>query len=250
MTLPIYDDAPTKPSFDRSHYLLEVTIKNLFLRYSVRRVLFITLTFRYPVTSPARARKRLNSFLNKFRKRYCSFIRVLGCHKNGGIHYHLLIPVSFDCHDNTRITAWSGALNDSSSKRDRELLDAMSPALRAESDWWTRTSPRYGFGRVQVAPIHSNAEAVRKYLLKQAPFLGQLGLGDTRYVHFWACSQNLKSGSIKFAWNSPGTAKGRARLKEWAAEQGCNSYEDLRAQFGSRWGWHYIQWCERQHATT
>ena len=249
MDIPIFNETARKRSFPRSQYLLNITIDNYLRRHPTTHVLFTTLTFRHPVKSPAEAHRRLNSFMNKLRKRYGSYLWVLGCHDSGGLHYHILVFVDFDCHAGTDLTAWSNPLADYTRDRDREQRNAMNPQLRAESEWWNRMAPRHGFGRVQVAPIYGTAERVHKYLLKQAPEACQISLGDTRNVRFWSCSRDLRVGTTKFAWNSLGAAKGRARIKQWAAEQGCNSYEELRALFGPRWGWKYKLSRERQQAT-
>jgi hypothetical protein len=42
----------------------------------------------------------------------------------------------------------------------------MNAALRAEATWWETNARLFGFGISEVAPIYSNAEAVRKYLTK------------------------------------------------------------------------------------
>jgi len=240
MLIPVFRPAARKASFGRSQFLLGNTIDNLFRHYPVSKALFITVTFPEAVTSPAEAHRRLNSFLNKIRTRYRIYIWVLGCHDSAALHYHILVFVSFDCHTDTDLTAWSNPVNDHLAKRDAEQHNAMNPALRAESDWWEETAPRFGFGRVQVAPVYSNPEAVRKYLLKQAPGACQIALGIVKNVRFWSCSRDMKSGTSKFAWNTRGGRLQRDRLQQWANEHGCNTYEELRQKIGPDWGYRFI----------
>jgi len=213
----------------------------------VNHVLFITATFRTKVAKPKEAHRRLNSLMNKLRKRYGSYLWVLGCQVRGSLHYHLLVFVAFDCHNGTDLTAWSAPLIDTDDK-DHAQRTAMNPLLRVESDWWTKMAPRFGFGRIEVAPVYSNPKRVRKYMQIQAPEACRIALGNTRYVRFWSCSRDLKSGSTKFAWKSPGAKRGRDMLKYWALEQGCLTYEDLCTKVGPRWGWQYIRWCDAQES--
>lgn len=239
MLIPTPEDLPSKRSFSHSQYLLRLTITNLFLHHPVCHVLFITLTFSRFVFNPQEAHRRLNSFMNKVRKRNPSYIWVLGCHDNGGLHYHLLVNVDFDSLTGTNLTTWSSPLNDDPRKRDQEQRNAMNPALRSESDWWTTTARRYGFGRVEVAPIYSTPEAIRKYLLKQAPAACRGALANRRNTRFWACSRDLKSGTTNFSWNTDGAKLHRQRLREWGAERGCASYEELRQKLGPKWGYQF-----------
>ena len=230
--------APSPKSLNRSFYLLGTTILNLFLRVGEHYILFVTTTFLTPVTSVAYAHKRLNSLLNKVRQRYGNFIWVLQPHTSGAIHYHLLIPVTFDCHNDTNLQAWSIR----NMHTDAERLHAMNPELRAESDWWTATAKAYGFGRVEVAPVYSNQEAVSKYLQRKEWLTRHWPFDERKNIRFWSCSTGLRSGTTKFSWNSPGGRINRDKLMEFAATLNCFTYEELQSQGGPRWGWDYMQW--------
>ena len=116
----------------------------------------------------------------------------------------------------------------------------MSSELRAEYDWWTATAPRYGFGRIDVAPIHSNAEAIRKYFTKTEWRHDHWVFQEVERLRFWGCSKSLKSGSTRFSWNTVGGQAGRTRMAAWAASQGCDSREALRALLGPTWGFQYF----------
>ena len=154
---------PLSDSFRKSQYLLGFTIDTLFLHRPVSHVLFVTVTSAKPLYSVKKGHDQLNKFFNKLRKHGREYLWVLEPQESGRIHYHLLIPVDFDAHDGTDLDAW----------RDHDVFpdvfreNSMNPALKVESDWWQATASRYGFGRVEVAPIYSNAEAIRKYMTKQ-----------------------------------------------------------------------------------
>ena len=248
----------TSAAFRNSRRLLELTIETLLDRLGVAQVLFITLTFKKPIRrSTKAAQKELNSLLNTIRERYDGYLWVLEAHMSGGVHYHLLVPVDFDCHDGTDLDAWreksfpmEGQYFRSENParcgvctRDNYLRNSMNPALRAEADWWQSTATSHGFGRVQVAPIYSNAECMRAYLTKQDWRTRPWPFKERKNIQFWRCSANLRVGNVKFAWATPGARQGREQMAAWARDYyGCESMDDLRCLLGPRWG--YIYRCE------
>ena len=227
-------DHTPRTSFAKSQFLLNATIDNLIRKHPVTHVIFVTLTFPNKILNPGVAQKKLNSLFNALRKRYGCYVWVLGWHASTGIHYHLLIPVPFDCHTGSDLSAWSSPLGTTTAAIDREQRNAMNPELQAESEWWHDNAPGYGFGRLQVAPIHSNGEAIRKYFLTQAQPAAHALVG-VRHVRFWSCSKNLRCGTMRFSWNSTRATQYRALLREWAAEHDCFSWDDLPDCFGPRW---------------
>lgn len=231
-------DAPGPRNLAKSFYLLGITIDNLFRRMGVERVLFVTLTFPDHVTSVREAHRRLNSLLNKLRKRYGNFVWVLQPHRSGRIHYHLLIPVQFDCHKGTLLNAWSELKAYSPADR----LHAMNPELRAESDWWTKAAEAHGFGVSQVAPVYSDGVRVRKYLQNRRWATQHWPFVERKSIRFWSCSKGLRSGSTNFSWNTTGGKIYRQKLAEYAATENCTSLDQLRRKLGRYWGWYYLQW--------
>lgn len=229
-----FKQAPVSKNIQKSLYLLGTTIDNLFRRHPLTYVAFATLTFPTPVKSPCEAHRHLNSFLNAIRKRGLPYIWVLEPHQKEGLHYHLLVVLPFNCHAGTQVERWADTIHDD---QKREL---MNPELRAEYDWWTATAPRYGFGRIDVAPIYSNAEAIRKYLTKTTWRHDHWVFDEVKRLRFWKCSRNLRSGRTNFTWNTPGSKASRDRMAAWAASQGCESMEALKALHGSRWGFKFL----------
>ena len=231
-------------SFRRSQHLLELTIMNLFRRYGHDHALFVTLTFAKRLYSIRAAQDKMNSLYNALRKRYASYIWVIEPHSSGAIHFHLLIPVTFDCHDGTDIDAWARPISNDPRREQRRCMNA---ALRAEDDWWQATAPAYGFGRVDVAPVYGGPDAMRQYMAK-AKWAEAMELPFTDYerFRFWGRSRSLKSGTINFSWNGPKGREWRVRMREWAAEYGCHTPEEARAKFGPPWGFYAILDIERK----
>lgn len=231
-----FRSAPLPRNFQRSQYLLTTTIINLFCHYLIEHVLFITLTFPDDVRSTAEAHRRLNSLMNKVRPRCLGYLYILQPQASGRIHYHLLVPVSFDAHDGTNLDAWENR----TMYTDKQRRQAMNPALRAEADWWENKAAAYGFGRVEVAPIYSNAEAVRKYMTKQDWRRRHWPFEETKNVRFWSCSRGLRVGTVKFSWETPNGRLRRERLRAWAQLRGCYSLDDVRRSLGRNWAWSFF----------
>lgn len=229
---------PLSDSFRKSQYLLGFAIDTLFLHRPVNQVLFVTLTSAKPLRSVKTGHIELNKFFNKLRKHGREYLYVLEPQESGRIHYHLLIPIEFDAHDSTDLDAW----------KDKDIFpdvyreNSMNPRLKAESDWWKATASRYGFGRIEVAPIYSNAEAIRKYMTKQDWRTGHWPFVEKKSVRFWSCSTGLRAGNVNFAWNSPGGQACRARLKDWANQQGCSTLGELPVMLGKNWGYQFHQY--------
>lgn len=208
----------------------------MFCRYGVGHVLFATVTFADRLKSTKEAHRRLNSFLNRVRKRIRGYLWVLEPHSNGTIHYHILLVVSFDAHRDTDLEPW--ALRQHFSDTDR--IKAMNPELFSEHTWWQDRASAYGFGRVELAPVYSNGRAMARYLGKCPWKMNHWPFEETKNVRFWCCSKSVRCGSTDFSWTSPAATLLRMELKKWAFERGCYAYEELRPKLGSKWGFEFF----------
>jgi len=239
--IPELDPLARDPKSLRKHYhILHLSLEQYFRRHQANETLSVTLTFARDVRSSYEAQRHLNSLNNAIRKRYGGYFWVLQLHHCGRIHFHLVIPAGFDCHNDTDLEAWA--------RKDRyspaQKRASMNRALRTESDWWEAKAASHGFGRIEVAPIHSTGEWLSKYLLKR-PTGVQLNFLEKR-TRFWGCSKHLKAGTIKFSWVSAGAKLGRQRKAAWAATHGCNSLEEVRERFGRHWGYMFL--CDMEYA--
>ena len=226
--------APLARNIQKSQLLLANVIDNLFVKHTASMILFITLTIP-GVRSTKEAHRRLNSLLNDVRPRYGKYAWVLQPQRSGVIHYHLLVPVTFDTHRGTDLDAWANrTLYD-----DAARLELMNGYLRAESDWWQARAPLFGFGRIEVAPVYSTGEQVSSYLTTQDWRSGHWPFEEEKSFRFWGCSRSARAGSVKFSWYNLGGQLCRLRLREWAQQKGCNSLEELRTKLGDHWGWQF-----------
>lgn len=135
---------------------LSWNVANLCEKFGVDRIGFLTLTFADHVLDPKEAQRRFNSLkTNILAKRYAETIRVLERQKSGRIHYHLLVVLPDDIR--------SGADFDAFAERDYK---SANNHLRREWAYWRKTAGNYGFGRTELMPVRSNAQAMGAYVGK------------------------------------------------------------------------------------
>jgi hypothetical protein len=170
---------------------------------------------------------------NVLRPRYGEAIRVYERQKSGRIHYHLLVNVGEDIRSGFNFHAIK--------KHDYRSASA---ALRAEWAFWRRTSKEYGFGRTELLPVISTAEAVGRYVGKYiskhlaAREERDLGVRLVSYI-------GPRVATVKFAWAG---GKGRdwrvglgSLVRDLAAMGQIDgvSTEAMFRQFGRRWAWEW-----------
>ncbi len=231
---------PLSANFQKSNFLLGQTIDGIFNKSQVERWLFVTLTFADGVRSTREAHRRLNSLLNKVRSRYGTYLWVMQPQESGRIHYHLIVPVDFWTHDGVDLDPWRKR----NSFEDSARLAAMSPRLREESNWWTSMAAKYGFGRVEVAPIYGDAAGIQKYLTRHEWRHRHCPFEETKSFQFWNCSRSLKAGNTKFAFHNPGATRYRQELQEFAARYGIFTLDHLVTKMGPHWSWRFRMWRE------
>jgi hypothetical protein len=198
--------------------------------YGIERLGFLTLTFRDHVTDAKEARRRLNSLVTHvIRPRYGRAITVLERHKSGRIHFHLLVAMSADIRSGVDF----GAL----ARRDYR---SAGPELRAEWAFWRRTAPAYGFGRTELLPVKSDAEAMGRYVGK---YLGKhfgARLEEDRGMRLVSYIGE-RSASSRFSWVTPKAAAWRdgvrllVGLLHDVGELPRPTAEGAREVFGRSW---------------
>ena len=218
----------------RTAHALQVNVQAAVARWGVERTGFLTLTFADHVTEPKEAQRRLNSLTTHvLRPRYGGAIRVYERQKSGRIHYHLLVNVGADIRTGFDFHAIK--------KHDYR---SASLALRNEWAFWRRTAKLYGFGRTELLPVISSAEAVGryvgKYISKHLTVREERDLG-VRLVSY----VGPRVATVKFAWAG---GKGRdwriglgSLVRDLAAMGQIDfaSTEAMRRQFGRRWAWEW-----------
>ena len=224
----------------KSAVALTWNVKALADRFGIHRLGFLTLTFADHVVDPREAQRRFNSLAsNVLRQRYVEHIRVVERQKSGRIHYHLLVVLNDDIRTGFDFAGIA-----------RHDYRSASIALRAEWDFWRKTSKAYGFGRTELLPIKSTdvaiARYVGKYISKHVAAREERDKG-IRLVEY---SRGARMASTRYQFNTAGSAIWRLQLELFArivaeehglAEVGL---ADLAELLGARWAYanrHFIR---------
>jgi hypothetical protein len=209
--------------------MLNKTVQHLCNLHGVERVGMLTLTFADHVTDAKEAQRRFHSLrTNVLSKRYVDFVRVLERQASGRIHYHLVVVTRADIRSGVNFEEFAN-----------KTYKSANAELRAEWLFWRRNASAYGFGRTELLPVKTNAEAVGRYVGKYiSKHVGQRLPAD-RGIRLVSYSRSAKIGTTNFAWASSKSWLWRAKLAKWALRHGCDSMEAVAALFGPRWAYHH-----------
>lgn len=215
---------------------LSWNVANLCRTHGVERVGFLTLTFADHVTDAREAQRRFNSLATHvLRKRYPAHVAVLERQKTGRIHYHLLVVLPDDIR--------TGIDFDSIAQGDYRTANK---PLRLEWAFWRKTAPLYRFGRTELLPIKSDADAlgqyVGKYIAKGQAFRTEADKG-VRLVRY---SGGARMATCKFAELSKYPSEWRAKVCTFTRQMAAayphrriRDMDDLAFHFGTRWAYHW-----------
>ena len=218
----------------RTAHALTENVKGMVERYGAGRVGFLTLTFRDHVTDAKEARRRLNSLTTGvIRPRYGNAVVVLERQKSGRIHFHLVLAMPADIGSGCDFGAFK--------RRDYRSAPL---ALRSEWKFWRETAPAYGFGRTELLPVKSTAEAMGRYVGK---YLGKdfavredsdRGVRRVSYI-------GPRVATSRFGWAS---SRGRdwrdavgalVRLVHTLGEVPAPTGDAMALYFGRSWVYHF-----------
>jgi len=199
-------------------------------RFGIETLALFTLTFADPVQVLQEAQRRFNSLnTNVLKARYERAIATVERQRSRRVHFHLVVPVGADIRSGVDFEAFA--------RRDYRTA---GPALRAEWAFWRKTCPKYRFGRHELLPIKSSAEAIGKYVGKYVgKHIGNREAGDmgARLVRYLGFKKGERSVGSNFAWNSDGGWIWRHKLATWAKEKGLADTEAIKAIYGPRWAY-------------
>lgn len=207
-------------------------------KYGVDRVGFLTLTFADHVLDPKEAQRRFNSLkTNILSKRYAQVIRVMERQKSGRIHYHLLVVLPDDIRTGADFDAF--ALRDYKSANNH---------LRREWAYWRKTAGNYGFGRTELMPIRSNAQAMGAYVGKYiSKHIGQREERD-KGVRLVEYTKGARMASTRYTSTDFGATQWRRKLYTFVHLTRCShpgepvtGLASLKRIYGPKWSY---QWRE------
>ena len=207
--------------------LLAWTIFALAVTYGIERMGMLTLTFADHVTDPKEATRRLKSLIaGVLNPRYLAWVRVFERQESGRIHFHLIVVLKDDIKTGADFVAFKA----------KDYRSA-SPALRSEWAFWRKTAKLYRFGRTELLPIKSSAEAISRYVGKYIS--KHIGCREERDkgVRLAGFSKGARVGSCRFAWATPGSWVWRRKLKILGEALGVSDIAGMTARFGARWAY-------------
>ena len=223
------------PSARRTAYALQCNTVELARRFGLDRLGFLTLTFRDHVTLPREAARRFNSLATHvLRPRYGAALRVLERCKSGRIHYHCLLVMSEDIRTGVDFAAL-----------ERRDYRSAPRALRDEWAFWRQVAPVHGFGRTELLPVKSTAEAIGRYVGKYVSKHIEARHECDRNVRLVGFIGAARTATTRFAWASVRAANYRARIGAFirmchdAEVIDAPTFAAMKRTFGPQWCW---QW--------
>jgi len=206
--------------------------------FGFEKVGFLTLTFEENVVDHKEAYRRFNSFrVNFLTKYFDEYMLVKERQKRGAWHYHLLVAMSQDIRtgfDFDQVFPKKGK---------RPCYLSVSPYLRNLWKELRESTPKYGMGRPELAPIRTNDQAMAKYVGKyiEQNVVGKKVSGyeeQDKGVRLISYSRTWPRTNTKFSWNSEGAKEWRRKLQRFTTEfLGFKNTDELKDEYGPRWAY-------------
>jgi hypothetical protein len=232
-----------KPYHKKQAETLFLNIETMVKRVGINNVGVLTLTFPNKTSREEAQRKWHSLWTHEFSKRYGQTIKVFERHRNGSVHYHLILELPKDIRSGFDWVSFDTAngifkiqgRSPSFLKYGKAYSSSASPHLKAEWKYLQQTLKKYGFGRAELLPIRRDAIAVGRYMAKALTAPRSPEDKGTRMVSYL---HGCKSHSSQWGWNTPWTWVWRKKLAEWAKREGCTNHDDVRAKHGANWAWY------------
>lgn len=221
----------------RTAHAMMSEIVCLASEFGIDRLGFLTLTFPDHVTCRREANRRFNSLATHvLKKRFVRVIVAWERHESNRLHVHALVVHPQDIRS---------GINFEEIKR-RNYRSA-NPALREEWAFWRSITNYDGkhpdhafatFGRTELLPVKSTAEAVARYvgsyISKNVKFRPVADRG-ARNVSWIGFPKGKRVWNSRFSWATPRSALWRLQVRAFAKSVGAETFGDLARLFGPRW---------------
>lgn len=221
------------PYHKKAAETLHVNVERLIKEAeSLAHVGFMTLTFKENITDNQEASRRFKSLNTHFLAtdpRFGLKIVVKEPQKRGAWHFHLIIQLTCDIRTGVDFEALAAGDYRSAGPELRQLWRDLRDACE-----------RYGFGRSELLPVRSNAQAMAYYLGKYiSKGIGQRS-PEQKGVRLVNYSRGWLRSSPKFAWNTANSALWRKKLQAFATFTGCSCMSELADKLGPNWAYRYL----------
>ena len=191
----------------KTAHILSESVQSLGARFGVDCLGFLTLTFCDHVTDPKEAQTRLNSLLsNVVKKRYREYVGVFERQKSGRIHYHFLVVLDKDIRTGVNFEELKN-----------RCYRSAGADLRAEWAFWRSTARKYRFGRTELLPVRSTAEAMARYVGKYISKHIDVRKDDDKGVRLVRYSRGARVGTTRFMFHTEGAEAWRRKLQVFAS---------------------------------
>jgi hypothetical protein len=217
------------PYHRKQAFCLSDNCERFIALVGLSRVGFLTLTFPYNVTDNKIASQRFASLNKNFLSRFFgAHMLVKERQKRGAWHYHILIDCRVDIRTGIN---W----DDIHPAAGRPKYTSACPALRSIWSILRERLPAFGFGRSELLPIRTTAEATSKYLGKYIS--KHIGAREDRDkgVRLTSYSADFPKSTPKLSWNTIGGKEWRRKAAKFATLLGHDSPFDLQSHYGPSW---------------
>jgi hypothetical protein len=217
-------------SHRRAAAALSWNVEHFVSQCGLENVGMLTLTFPRKVLIPKNAQKKFNNLRKHvLAVHFGQYIKVFERQKSGSIHYHLLIDCGFDIRTGLDWEQLEKRIYSSANSKLRKLWAMLREEL-----------PKYGFGRSELLPIKTTAEAMGKYVGKYIGKHVDARMWQDKGVRLVEYSSKARMATCNFQFASPGSKLWREKTRSFAMHLGQHlgkrlTYEDLSRLLGDKW---------------
>jgi len=216
----------------KTAFILKTSVQQLSEAHQLAHIGFLTLTFANNILCPKEAQRRLNSLLtNIIKPRYKEYLGVFERQKSGRIHYHFLVVLHGDIRTGVDLEEFENG-----------VYKSASPYLRSEWTFWRTTAKKYGFGRTELLPVKTNAEAMAKYVGKYIAKHTENRDHQDKGIRLVRFSRGARCGTTRFSFLSKGSTEWRRKCATFAVivqahfpDTPINDISDFSKVLGKKW---------------
>jgi hypothetical protein len=241
---------------------LTENIKWLAATFGPERIGFLTLTlgdnaggkFRN-LKDRKKAQRRFHSLMtHELSRHFICGVTVTERHRNGGIHFHLVVACRADIRGNIDFNACFPPKDHFGRPSCKPDYSTANDSLKREWAYFRHICKLYGFGRHQLQPMRENAEALGRYL---GEYLSKdwenrlpedKGARCVRYFGHWSKTVRINKERRKspphngrFGWMTPRARAWRAMVKQVMIvlkyKDATITEHNIKFVFGRRWAW-------------
>lgn len=194
---------------------------------------FLTLTFPDNLTDNKKVRERFRSFNTNYLSSHPyirEWVSTKEVQKRGAWHFHLVVVLTEDIGQDVK---WE--------EFEEGNYRSASPILRSLWKDLRQALPSYGFGRSELMPIKSGADAIARYVGKYISKHIGSRKEEQKGVRLISYSKGWIRNGCQFAWNTKNASEWRRKLALFAQRHGCQEFYQLSAKLGPGWAYKYAQ---------